>query len=192
MEAAAVLEFWLGPEEGRNDPPQAIRKRWFEQSEPFDALIARELGPDVTRAARGEIDAWAESARGRLALIILLDQLTRNIHRGSGRMFEHDPKALALTKEGLARHHDRELKGAERQFLYMPLMHSEALEDQKRSVALFEALAHDAPALDSRTWARRHHDIVARFGRFPHRNLLLGRTSTGEEIEFLTQPGSGF
>jgi uncharacterized protein (DUF924 family) len=192
MDAASILDYWLGPEAGRDDPPRAISQRWFDKSAELDAFIEREFGSAVVRAASGELDTWAATARGRLSLVILLDQLTRNIHRGSGRMFEHDPKAVALTKAGLELGHDRELKAAERQFLYMPLMHSERLEDQKQSVALFEALAQDAPSIDSRKWARRHMEIVARFGRFPHRNALLGRASTPEEIEFLSQPGSAF
>ena len=192
MDGAAILEYWLGPEATRDDPPRAIRQRWFEKSDATDAFITREFGADLKRAARGDLDAWAATPRGRLAIVILLDQLTRNIHRGSGHMFDGDPKAQALTKEGIALQHDRSLRAAERQFLYMPLMHSEELEDQKLSVALFDALAMEAPALDSRKWAKSHMDIVARFGRFPHRNGLLGRTSTAEEIEFLQQAGSSF
>ncbi|MFI5307223.1 MAG: DUF924 family protein [Polyangiales bacterium] len=192
MDAASILDYWLGPEAMRDEPARLIQQRWFDKSAETDAFITRELGANVLRAAGVELDAWAATARGRLALVILLDQLTRNIHRGSGRMFDHDAKAVALTKSGLELGHDRELRAAERQFLYMPLMHSEQLADQKQSVALFEALARDAPKMDARKWARRHMEIVERFGRFPHRNTLLGRTSTAEEIEFLTQPGSAF
>jgi uncharacterized protein (DUF924 family) len=192
MNSAAILDYWLGPEATRNDPPAALRKRWFEKSKQTDAEIAAQFGALIASAASGALDAWAEQPRGRLALIILLDQFTRNVHRDSGRMFDHDGKALELTRRGLELGHDRMLAAAERQFFYMPLMHSEHLVDQRRSVELFSALAREAPQVDSRAWAEKHCAIVARFGRFPHRNSLLGRTSTAEEIEFLTQPGSSF
>jgi uncharacterized protein (DUF924 family) len=192
VNAASILEYWLGPEASRDDPPRSVRQRWFEKSAETDAYITREYASSVEPAGRGKLDSWAASARGRLALVILLDQFTRNIHRGSGRMYEYDEKAVELTTQGLALRHDAELKAAERQFLFMPLMHSEELADQTRSVQLFESLAASAPSFDSRSWAQKHRDIVARFGRFPHRNSLLGRTSTAEEIEFLREPGSSF
>jgi uncharacterized protein (DUF924 family) len=192
VNADSILEYWLGPEASRDNPPRSNRQLWFEKSPETDAYITREYASSVELAGHGELDTWAAQARGRLALVILLDQFTRNIHRGSGRMYEYDEKAVSLTRQGVALRQDAELKAAERQFLYMPLMHSEELADQTRSVELFEALATVAPAFDSRSWAQKHRDIVARFGRFPHRNSLLGRTSTAEEIEFLRQPGSSF
>jgi uncharacterized protein (DUF924 family) len=190
--AQQVLEYWLGPEAGRDAVDQVTSEKWFAKSADTDRYIAEQYGADVDAAGRGELDAWCTTPRGRLALVILLDQLTRNIHRDSGAMYRHDDKALALAKEGIARGEDRLLRAGERSFLYMPLMHSEALADQQLSCALFTQLAADAPHIDNRRWAVAHHDIIARFGRFPHRNALLGRTSTADEIEFLKQEGSSF
>jgi uncharacterized protein (DUF924 family) len=192
MKSAAILDYWLGPEATRDDPPAEVRKRWFEKSPMTDAYIAEHFSTLIASAAIGALDSWADTARGRLALIILLDQFTRNVHRDNPRAFDHDHKALSLVHGGLELGQDKELAAAERQFFYMPLMHSEVLAEQRRSVALFDALAHDAPALDSREWAKKHCAIIERFGRFPHRNNLLGRTSTGDEVAFLMQPGSSF
>jgi uncharacterized protein (DUF924 family) len=191
-QASAILEFWLGPESERDAPAADIRRRWYAKQNEFDAQLRREFGHDLQRAGNGELDAWARTPHGLLALVILLDQFSRNVHRGSGRMFEHDDRALGLAKQGMERGDDTRLKAAECQFLYMPFMHSEAIDDQRRSLALFDRLARVAPGLDCRSWAQSHHDIVARFGRFPHRNALLGRNSTVEEAEFLKQPNSGF
>jgi uncharacterized protein (DUF924 family) len=191
-DGAAILDYWLGPEDQRDAPAAALRQRWFEKSDATDAHIQGAFGADVERAVRGELGEWAETARGRLGVVILLDQFTRNIHRGSARAFAGDALALALAQHGLDLQHDRALKAAERFFLYMPLVHSERLSDQERAVLLFDDLARAAPVLDARSYAKAHRDIVARFGRFPHRNLVLGRTSTAEELEFLSQPGSAF
>jgi uncharacterized protein (DUF924 family) len=191
-QASAILEFWLGKESERDAPAPEIRRRWYAKQDEFDARLRREFGADLQRAHDGELDGWAQTPRGLLALVILLDQFSRNLHRGSGRMFEHDDRALGLAKQGVERGDDTRLKAAECQFLYMPFMHSEAIDDQRRSLELFERLARVAPELDSRSWAQSHHDIVARFGRFPHRNALLGRSSTDAEAEFLKQPNSGF
>jgi uncharacterized protein (DUF924 family) len=188
----AILEFWLGTESERDAPAPEVRERWYAKSDEFDAQLGREFGQPLERAGRGELDAWSETPRGLLALVIMLDQFTRNLHRGSGRMFEHDARALALAKQAIERGDDAKLRGAECQFLYMPFMHSEAIDDQRRSLELFEHLARVAPGLDCRSWARSHHDIVARFGRFPHRNAWIGRSSTEAETEFLKQPNSGF
>jgi uncharacterized protein (DUF924 family) len=192
LQASAILEFWLGPENERDAPAPEIRRRWYAKSDEFDARLRREFGADLQRAHAGELDAWGQTPRGLLALVILLDQFSRNVHRGSGRMFEHDDRALALAKQGVGRGDDTRLKAAECQFLYMPFMHSEAIDDQRHSIELFDRLARVAPGLDCRSWAQSHHDIVARFGRFPHRNALLGRNSTDVETEFLKQPNSGF
>jgi uncharacterized protein (DUF924 family) len=187
-----ILEFWLGPESERDAPAPEIRQRWYAKQSEFDARLRREFGADLQRAGDGELDGWAQTPRGLLALVILLDQFSRNLHRGSGRMFEHDDRALGLAKQGVGRGDDTALRGAECQFLYMPFMHSEAIDDQRRSLELFARLAARAPGLDCRPWAQSHHDLVARFGRFPHRNALVGRTSTDAEAEFLKQPNSGF
>ncbi len=190
--AAALLELWLGPEAERDAPTAEIQARWFAKDAAFDAELERKFGELHARASRGALDSWSATPRGRIALVILLDQLSRNLCRSSGRSFANDAKALALAKQGLALGVDRELAGSERYFLYMPFMHSEALDDQRRSVELFTALSREWKVVDARRWAVAHHDIVARFGRFPHRNALLGRDTTKEEEAFLAQPGSSF
>jgi uncharacterized protein (DUF924 family) len=189
--ADEVLAYWFaGGEESQ--------KFWFGQSDETDRHMRQEFSADVEKALAGEYDDWAHTARGRLALIILLDQMTRNIFRGTGRAFAGDPKALALTKEGLARGMDKGLGTFERLFFRMPLMHSEVLADQEECVRSMKALEGECPAEhvkaveSSSDYAVRHRDIVARFGRFPHRNKSMGRESTPEEVEFLKQPGSGF
>jgi uncharacterized protein (DUF924 family) len=181
-----VLEFWFGPlgtpEYGRD------RKRWWKKDPAFDAEVrARFLG-DCERAAAGGLDALAGAARDCVALVIVLDQFPRNMFRGDARAFATDAKALSIAKRALAAGFDGKLLPAERGFLYMPFQHSEDLADQERSVALFREL-NFGEQLD---FAQRHRDIVRRFGRFPHRNHILGRAGTADEIEFLTEPGSSF
>jgi uncharacterized protein (DUF924 family) len=132
-------------------------------------------------------------AQSALALVIVLDQFTRNTRRGTAGMFVGDTPALAAARALVASGEDRRLAGVQRQFVYLPFEHSESLADQLESMRLFGQLQADEPALDGLLeWAQKHHDIVARFGRFPHRNAALGRASTAEEIEFLKQQGSGF
>jgi uncharacterized protein (DUF924 family) len=190
--AEALLEHWLGPENERDAPAKAVRQRWFQKSLEYDAWLLREYGGDLEAAERGEHDDWAQEPLGRVALVILLDQITRNVRRDSGAVFDNDDKALALARAGVDRGEDKHLRPAERNFLYMPFMHSESLADQERSVQLFTQLAADAPALDAVEWAVRHRDVIKRFGRFPHRNNLLDRTSTPDEVLFLQLPGSAF
>lgn len=190
--AQQILEFWFGPLERRASPDAALQRRWFSKSAAFDAELRDAFGSDIERAAKGELDDWADTPRGTLALVILLDQWTRNIHRDSGRMFENDARALGLARTAIERGFDRELNPCERQFLYMPFMHSESLADQTRSLELFEGLARDAKESDVRSFARAHYDIVARFGRFPHRNALLDRASSEAELRFLSEPNSSF
>ncbi|MGD8862466.1 MAG: DUF924 family protein [Myxococcales bacterium] len=190
--ADEILEFWLGPEQERDRVPESVTRRWWRKSAELDAEIRERFGDDVERAGRGELDSWLQTPRGRLAVVILLDQFTRNIHRDSGAMYDHDAAALRIAEEGIERGDDRALRMHERQFLYMPLMHAESPPAQERCCELFEQLASEAPWLDVRDFAVRHRDIVARFGRFPHRNELLGRETTPDEAEFLKQPGSSF
>lgn len=192
-EASDVLDFWLGPEPARDAPADDVAARWWKKDPAFDREIEARFGALVEKAKSRSLHGWASTARGRLALVVLLDQFTRNVFRDSGRMYDGDAYALELVAEGLAAAEDRNLHFAERYFLYMPLMHAEDLAAQDRCVALFDALVKGAPQLgDAAKYARAHRDIVARFGRFPHRNVLLGRTSTGEEIAFLKEPGSSF
>ena len=178
--AELVLDFWFA--EGMNE-------RWFKSDEAFDREVRLALNALYTQAAAGQLNGWRESARGALALVILLDQVPRNLFRGDPRAFATDVQALAVTKSALAKGFDRELQQVERMFLYLPLEHCEDLADQELCVQLTSALDENPDWCD---YARRHRDIVARFGRFPHRNAVLGRESTPEEAAFLTEPGSSF
>ncbi|MFM5840066.1 DUF924 family protein [Aeromonas rivipollensis] len=194
-----LLDFWFGDDSG--DAPRAARQAplWWGKNRETDALLAHRFGEQAQAAAEGELAHWAEVPVGRLALILLLDQLPRNIHRASPAAFAQDARARDLCLRGLSLGADKALSPLARVFFYLPLEHAESREQQARSVALFEALAAeqaDGPARETfegfADFARRHQVIVERFGRFPHRNTILGRTSTPEEAEFLQQPGSGF
>ena len=189
--ATEVLDFWFG-KPGETHHLQT-RPEWFRKDEAFDALIAQRFGPLIDAALRGELAAWATEPRSALALIVVLDQFTRNTRRGTAGMFAGDDQALATARALVERGDDLRLAGVQRQFVYLPFEHSETLADQLECLRLFEQLGRDEPPLAGLLeWAQKHHDIVARFGRFPHRNAALGRESTAEEIEFLKQPGSGF
>jgi uncharacterized protein (DUF924 family) len=186
-----VLDFWFGA------PGDAAylqtRAEWFRKDPAFDANISARFGELIDSALRGELSPWAERPRSALAQIIVLDQFTRNTRRDTAGMFSGDALALAAARRLCDSGADRALAGVQRQFVYLPFEHSELLDDQRESLRLFATLGRDEPALAGLLeWAQKHHDIVARFGRFPHRNALLGRASTPEEIEFLKQPGSGF
>jgi len=193
-----ILQFWFGDvdELGRSDVQHA--RRWFMKDEAFDRAIADRFGQTYADVRAGLREAWLDDPRGRVAYVIVLDQFPRNMFRGTARMFEGDRQALAAAVEGVARHDDETLTVNERSFLYMPYMHSEDIAMQERSVALFKELAASAPSelrgslAASVQYAEKHHDIVARYGRFPHRNTLLGRESTPAEQAFLAEPGSGF
>lgn len=181
----AVLRFWF---------EDATPEQWFQKDDAFDAAIAARFAETNRLACAGALDVWAEDPRGRLALIVAIDQFSRNLHRGSPRAFAADGKALGLTREGIARGHDAPLAPVEKPFFYMPLMHSEHLGDQELCVDYFRALAkvggeRAAKGLEA---AIRHHEIIERFGRFPHRNEVLGRKTTPEEAAFLKEPNSSF
>ncbi|MBE7448275.1 MAG: DUF924 domain-containing protein [Kofleriaceae bacterium] len=195
-----VLAVWFG---GDDEPVAQRQARWFTRDPAFDDELRRRFADLVAAAGRGELDGWAATPRGALALVVVLDQLPRNLHRGAAAAFAHDQRALATCRAALARGDDRALSWLERYMLRMPLMHAEDREVQRESVASFEALhaeavAAGAPAeviaalAGAADYARRHAVIVERFGRYPHRNAVLERTSTGDELEFLTEPGSSF
>lgn len=191
--ATSVLDFWFGPLDASGEASAEKRAQWWKKSDAFDGEIRSRFGALHASVNAGEHEAWCQTARGRLAYVIVLDQFSRNMFRGTPASFASDARALAAAKEGLARGHDRELVRAERSFLYMPYMHAEDLAAQDECVALFRALDEEAGGDGSNVkFAIAHRDIVARFGRFPHRNAILGRASTPEEEEFLTQPGSSF
>jgi uncharacterized protein (DUF924 family) len=189
VSAPDVLRFWFG--ELGSAEYLGPRSLWFTKSAATDALIAGQFGAIVEDALLGRHDDWAATPHGALALVIVLDQFTRNVFRDTPRAFAGDARALAVAARLVDTASDLALAPVERWFVYMPFEHSERLADQHESVRLFERLAADgleAP-LD---WARKHFDVVARFGRFPHRNAILGRVSTPEEVEYLKQPGAGF
>jgi uncharacterized protein (DUF924 family) len=187
---AQIVAFWFGepgsPEDGQPRP------LWFAKSEATDALIRDRFGAAVEAALSGRHDRWADGhPRDALALILLLDQFTRNVHRDSARAFAGDAKALAVAGRLVADGRDRQLAPLQRWFVYLPFEHSERIDDQHESLRLFEALAREGLA-EPLVWARRHFEVIERFGRYPHRNELLGRASTADEIEFLKKPGSRF
>lgn len=185
MTADAVLDFWFDGDRERDE--------WFRKDAAFDALIRERFGPTIDAALAGRLDAWDASADGTLARIVVLDQFTRNAFRGSPSAFAGDAQALAAARAMVARADDLRLRPVRRQFVYMPFEHAENFDDQREAIRLFAQLGRDEPALAGLLeWAQKHHAIVERFGRFPHRNALLGRASTPEEAEFLTQPGSSF
>ncbi|MFC4528874.1 DUF924 domain-containing protein [Dyella halodurans] len=184
-----VLDFWF------DAIAQAL---WFDNDPAFDARIRHRFGVVLEAAARGELDDWAATPGGWLALLIVLDQFSRNIHRRDARAWAADPKAQAIALAGIATGDDLRLSPLQRLFAYLPLEHAEDSALQRRSVELFEQLLAQSPATervryeDYLDYARRHRDVIDRFGRFPHRNAALGRTSTPEESAYLSGPGSGF
>jgi len=181
-----VLDFWFG----RADEPGygEFREAWFTKDPEFDREIRDRFETLHEEAAGGNLDDWKQEARSCLALVIVLDQFPRNMFRGDPRSYATDRKAQETAEHAVERAFDRELPEFQRTFLYMPFMHSEDLEHQRRSVELFRALGGS----DSAGYAVRHMEIIERFGRFPHRNEVLGRRTTPEEADFLTQPGSSF
>jgi uncharacterized protein (DUF924 family) len=184
-----IHEFWFGA------GPLVFRDAWFEKDPAFDAAIRARFGTAVEAAVVGRFPEGVESPRGGLATVLLLDQFTRNIWRDTPRAFCGDVSALALASRMVEAGQDRLLHPIERCFAYLPFEHAETLPEQERSVALYTALAaenaHDK-SVDLVDYAERHAAIIRRFGRFPHRNRILGRTSTTEESAFLAQPGSRF
>ena len=181
-----VLAFWFG--EGADYGKR--QQRWFEKDAGFDAEVAARFRDLHARlSGSGE---WLDPAPGCLARIIVLDQFPRHIYRGQPEAFASDAAALAAARHAVERGYDRELLPVERLFVYLPFEHSEVLVDQERACALCAPLRAHPETDDAYRYAVAHRDIVRRFGRFPHRNAILGRASTPEELEFLKQPGSGF
>jgi uncharacterized protein (DUF924 family) len=198
-EIEQVLDFWFGACGPDGALDRAKQKMWFGSGHQHDAVIRKQFGKLHRRAARGELDAeWAATPRGRIAVIIVLDQFSRHIHRGTAAAFSQDLAAQRLALAGVEQGVDRALIPAQRAFFYLPFEHAEDLKLQQLSTRSFERLASEvAPAWRKEyagftDYAGHHRDIVERFGRFPHRNQILGRVSTPEEIEFLKQPGSSF
>jgi len=189
-EARGVLEFWFGRE---TDPDYGARRDiWFRADAAFDRAVCDRCQALHAVAAQDRLDGWAATAHGSLALLILLDQVPRNIFRGTPRAYATDPQARARAHAAIAAGFDRVLPPVHRWFVYLPFEHSEALDDQHRSVALFESLPPHPELEAALRSVHRHREIIARFGRFPHRNAILGRASTPEEIAFLQEPNSSF
>jgi uncharacterized protein (DUF924 family) len=184
-----ILEFWFG---------DRARSLWFEKDADFDALIRQRFEATYQAALAGRLDSWEGTAEGCLALVVVLDQFPRNMYRGSARAYAADARARAVADRAVARGHDRTLPPDRRWFLYLPFEHSEDLADQRRAVALFRAHAETTAgadrerALELLDYALRHLAAVERFGRFPHRNELLGRETSEDEAAYLRDPRSWF
>jgi uncharacterized protein (DUF924 family) len=185
-----VLDFWfLAPGSAGHG---ALRAAWFRKDAQFDALIKSRFGASIEQALAGRLPHW-DGPSGALAQILLLDQFTRNVYRDTPHAFGGDALALALAQDLLAAGGDSALSPVQRAFVYLPFEHAEDMALQQQAVALFAALRDEAPALSGMLdFALRHRDVIARFGRFPHRNRILGRTSTPQEQQFLLEPGSSF
>jgi uncharacterized protein (DUF924 family) len=204
MDAARqVREFWFGTGRPSAESVQQRTAMWFgaaseAQQQRLDEEIRQRFGDLLERASRGDLDAWADGTRRRLSLVLLLDQFSRNIHRGTARAFENDPKALALVLSGMNSGADAALDPLERLFFYMPLQHAESIEVQDESVAAFRRLLSESTEELRRTFessldfAEQHREIIQRFGRFPHRNAVLGRTSTPAETAYLATGAATF
>jgi uncharacterized protein (DUF924 family) len=168
-----VLDFWFGaPGSAELDTERAM---WWEGDAAVDAMIAERFAALHDAVLGGARQAWAEHPRHVLAFVLVADQFSRHLYRGQGRAFEGDALALAAARHAVERGWDRDWSALQRQFLYMPFMHSEQLSDQRISVDLFEALAQEDPRVDQRRWAREYYAVIERCGRFPHRDQALGR-----------------
>jgi uncharacterized protein (DUF924 family) len=195
-QSTAVLDYWFGELDDEVVPEKS--RLWFEGGEVVDTYLKNNFKGLLEKAAGGKCDDWAVSPQGRLALIVLLDQFSRHIYRGTPKAFAQDTKALGVAREMVHLGEDQELFFFQRSFVYLPFEHSEDLRMQHDSIALFQKLADAAPDstqsyfADNLRYAVRHREIIQRFGRFPHRNLILGRTSTPEEEAFLKEPMSSF
>ena len=197
-----ILKFWLGDlnDESRIDK-SPVSRRWFRGDKQLDEEIRKKFEDNLKKAARGELSSWEEGPRGRLALVILFDQFSRSMYRNTPQMFACDSLALNLTLRTMFKKIDQQLQLVERVFLYMPLQHAEDIELQKLSLQRFESLVIQSEKMcpsntpyyaSTLQYAKRHHDIIAEFGRFPHRNAILNRSSTEGETDFLKKPGSSF
>lgn len=189
-QAKEVLEFWFGTPDDADYGQQ--RKIWFTKNLEFDEKVRSHFTSHYQQAATGQLDDWKTSPQGCLALIILLDQFPRNMFRGQPQAFATDSQALAYAQHAVTQGFDRELPPLQRWFVYMPFEHSEKIEDQYQSVELFEQLSDQENLTEPLDYANRHFKVIERFGRYPHRNDILGRETTPEEAEFLNEPGSSF
>lgn len=194
----AIKQFWFGMDEDDQVVATKQAALWWGKNEAMDAEIKNRFGDLVQAASRNELDTWQNTPDGLLALILLTDQFTRNIYRNHATSFAQDALARVFCQKAIQTGADLSLRLIERVFMYLPLEHSESLDDQFKSVALFTKLYEAAPEAQKVTFegflnfAKAHHKIIARFGRFPHRNEILNRKSTPEELLFLQEPNSSF
>jgi uncharacterized protein (DUF924 family) len=186
-----VLDFWFG--EPGSAEYGTVRKMWFHKDEAFDARLRERFGALLDAACAGELDAWAATPEGAVALLIVLDQFSRNCHRGTPRAFAADERALAIARQLVASGADRALPTPQhRVFAYLPFEHAESMDVQRESLRLFGELKAEPACEGYYDYAVRHADVIERFGRFPHRNAQLGRASSEAELAFLREPGSSF
>jgi uncharacterized protein (DUF924 family) len=194
----SILHYWFG---GATDDAEIVREKsalWWKQDSKVDAEIRRRFEMMLNAEIKNEFASWSSSPRGQLARVLLCDQFPRNMYRDSPRAFDYDERARKLAREALDAGQDKKLRPVERVFLYLPFEHSETVDDQTLSLRLYTELVEDVPETDRPTYqkfleyARKHKEIIDRFGRFPHRNAILGRQSTAAEAEFLKGPGSSF
>ena len=190
MTYQAVLDFWFGKadSEGFGKPIKA----WFIKSDTFDQAIQNQFGRLLEQAILGELDDWQEQPLSCLALVIVLDQFSRNLFRKQPQAFAQDAQALTIAKRAIAQGFDQQMLPVQRLFFYLPFEHSEAIADQIESLRLFNTLANEPGCESFIRYAQKHYDVIEKFGRFPHRNEILGRFNTPAEEEFLKQPGSSF
>ncbi len=193
-----ICEFWFGQHQDEAELIARQSALWWSKRDDVDSGIRVRFEPLLDRASAGELDGWRATPQGRLAFVLLTDQFPRNMFRSTPRAFAFDPLARAWARDAIDQGVDRRLRAIERVFLYMPLEHSESLDDQTEAVRLVGALTDGVgPQLRPDferflDFARRHREIIARYGRFPHRNAILGRESDAAEIDFLQRPGSSF
>lgn len=176
-----ILKFWF---------EESTPQQWFQKNEDFDKAITSRFQHDYDSAVQGQYDDWRDTAKGCLALIILLDQFPRNMFRDTPKAFASDTKALDIAKHAIAQKFDEGLSVDEKTFMYLPFEHSENIDDQKTSLNLFKPTESDNPIYYD--YAKKHYDVIKEFGRFPHRNKILGRVNTPKEEEYLAKPDSGF
>jgi uncharacterized protein (DUF924 family) len=176
-----ILNFWF---------VETQPQQWFQVNEGFDQAVLERFNEPYEMAERGQFDEWQNNADGALALCILLDQMPRNMFRGTSKAFETDKRALIIAKYAISKGLDQILPLQKRRFVYLPFEHSENLNDQRRSVELFEKMKDDDPL--GYDYAVRHFDVIEKYGRFPHRNKILDRGNTPEEEDYLSQPNAGF
>jgi uncharacterized protein (DUF924 family) len=191
-----ILKFWF--QEADSKRLDFSMKRWFEPNKKFDAEIKSKFFSTIEDALNGKLDDWAATIDGSIALILIYDQFTRNIYRNSATAYTGDCRALEIAKNVITLGHDEELPLLQRLFLYLPFMHAENKMTQEQSVELYKKLVGDSPSSvkkyfsESLEFAKKHKEVIDKFGRFPHRNKDLGRESTKEEIEFIKKKGRGF